>query len=125
MQIFGKKNSNLLRMKLMKIMAEEDLKKAVFQIYSVHKFMNNKKRILGSKDFLPEAISAAKGWTEAMDFIESFICQWVDDEDMENFASIHVPATNPPLTILAAVMSSNHMKVTQAVKYVMADQTFG
>ena len=37
--------------------------------------------------------------------------KWVGDEEADPFACIHLPATNPSLTILAAIMNSNHGQV--------------
>ena len=35
----------------------------------------------------------------------------MDDEEADPFACTHLPATNPSLTILAAIMNSNHGQV--------------
>jgi len=102
---FGKKNSHILRKKLMDLFSESNLsKEAQFMVYFFCAMIKRKDRIMDGLEKLPDTLKEESWFDEVHDFFEEKCVTFPDDETSENFATIHLPSTNPPLSIACRVM---------------------
>jgi len=103
---FGKKNSHILRKKLTDLMVAEELSMdAQFMLYFFCSLMKNKTRVLQAITKLPEEFTGSVWFTELEEFIKDHMVQFPNEETEDKFAMIHLPATNPPLTLFCYLLS--------------------
>jgi hypothetical protein len=110
---FGKKNSHILRKKIMDLMEENELSMdAQFMLYFFAALIKNKNRIQEAMKKLPEEFTNMAWYSELEAFVSQSMVQFPYEEDEEHFAMVHLPATNPPLTLMCLALSSDKESFT-------------
>jgi len=118
---FGKKNSHILRSKITALMTEKGLSKdAKFLLYFFASLVKNKKRVLEAMRKLPESFQSLEWFPQLTEFINDNMVQFPADEGDEKFAMVHLPATNPPLTLLCLAIGMPRVDLT--FEFMMSQQ---
>lgn len=116
--MFGKKDSHLLRAKLFKLMKEAKLSNEErFMVFFFFAVIKNKKRVMESFDQLPEEIRALTSVVKAKQFINDTLVQYTSQETNKKFAVVHLPTTMPGLDILltAFILDDKEESLTNAI----------
>jgi len=104
-EMFGKKNSHLLRAKLFRLYADAKLdSETIFVIHFLFAVIKNKGRVLSSLAELPDEVKSLPSVTKAKDFITESLVQYVSAEGNKMFAVVHLPTTMPGLDVLSAAL---------------------
>lgn len=120
---FGKKNSHILREKLFKLFEQNRLSSdAQFMLYFFASLIKRKKRMLDGLDKLSDDTKSLAWFIQLKDFIDSVLVDFPEDETESHFALIHLPATNPPLTLLCLALAVNKEDFTY--EFVLSQQVF-
>jgi len=114
---FGKKNSHILRTKLFKLFALEKMSKdAIFMIYFFHAAVKDCVRIRDALETLSDDLRAATWMNEVDKFLQKRMVKLVMQEKAHNFASVHLPNTNPGLDILCYLMQNTAPRSEEELK---------
>jgi hypothetical protein len=122
--MFGKKDSHLLRAKLFKLFTEAKLgKEAIFMIFFFFSVIKNRNRVINSFDELSDEIKAIPSVTDAKKFIQEYLVQYTSQESSKKFAVVHLPTTMPGLDIMmsALILSDTDHDMES---YIFSRQTF-
>jgi len=104
---FGKKNSHILREKLHNLMEKADLDKdARFMLHFFASLMKRKGRMLDGLTKLEDTIGEEPWFDPLNTFINDYLVDFPDEETHNNFALIHLPATNPPMMMMCWVLAN-------------------
>lgn len=104
---FGMRNSHILRNKLMGLFAKKGVStEGQFGVYLFCNLMKKKDRILAALQERASEVAKHKWMKEAEDFITHNMVTWVTEEKVNSFATIHTPATNPPLSCLCLMLTT-------------------
>jgi len=107
--MFGKKNSHLLRIKLFKLMDDYKLdSESKFMVFFFFAAIKNKNRILSSFDDLSDQIKSVPSVTKAKEFINDVMVQYTSQETTKKFAAVHLPTTMPGLDIMLSALMIDH-----------------
>jgi len=94
--VFGKMNSHLQRFKFHSIMEKANLNaNSRYLIFFFCCLIKRKRRVLEGMDKIKSKISETMEFKTAYNFIKTNMVDFPDEESLETFATIHVPATNP------------------------------
>lgn len=108
---FGKKDSHVLRKKLFQLFKQEKMTPdAVFMVYFFHAAIKDCDRILTAMESLPEAFTVEAWFPQVKNFLTKKMVKYVKNEKATNFASVHLPNTNPGVDIFCAILQSNTPK---------------
>jgi len=122
--MYGKKDSHLLRAKLFKLMKEAKLsKEEIFMVFFFFSVIKNKRRVMESFDQLPEEIRALTSVMKAKQFINDSLVQYTSQETIKKFAVVHLPTTMPGLDLMLTALTLDK-KVDSVVNYIFTKQTF-
>lgn len=122
--MFGKKDSHLLRAKLFKLMAEKKLNtEAKFVVFFFFSVIKNRNRVMASFDELPDNIKSLPSVSQAKEFISTVIVQYTSQESSKKFAAVHLPTTMPGLDLMLTALLTNDHK-DEIEKNIIAKQTF-
>jgi len=100
LDLFGKKNSHLLRNKLERLMTANNLTAdAKFAVYMLCSAMRRKDRIMQGIEDLPQPVRSLQWMQAVRTFINARMCTWPKDEGATTFATIHVASANPPFAM--------------------------
>jgi len=103
--MFGKKNSHLLRAKLFKLFSEKKVPgDAILMIFFFFSVIKNKTRVLNSFDELPDSMKANPSTIKAKEFIQDTLVQYTTQETAKKFAVVHLPTTSPGLDIMLSAL---------------------
>jgi len=104
--MFGKKDSHLLRAKLFKLMNEAKLdNESKFIVFFFFAIIKNRNRVLASYDELPQEVKAIPSVMKAREFIRDIVVQYTSQESAKKFAAIHLPTTMPGLDIMLTALT--------------------
>lgn len=105
---FGKKDSTLLRAKLIKMFDANKLDpESRFMVFFFFAVIKNRNRVLAHFESLPDTIKAAPPVAKAKDFIVNYIVQYTSQETTKRFAAVHLPTTMPGLDLMATALYSD------------------
>jgi hypothetical protein len=77
-----------------------------FMLYFFVALMKKKGRLLSGLDKLSDETKALAWFEELVSFVENNTVDFPEDEDEDKFALVHLPATNPPLTLMCLAIST-------------------
>ncbi|GBG77078.1 hypothetical protein CBR_g23404 [Chara braunii] len=88
--------------------------------------MNRTDRAKKSMELAPDSFKALKGYSEAMSFMRHVMVDFPEEEEEGTFALIHLPVTNPGLTLLcwAFTRDDKERTVDNLLKQQVATQLF-
>lgn len=122
--MFGKKDSHLLRAKLFKIFGEAKLDQETrFMVYFFFSVIKNRTRVLASFEELPPDVKALPAVTKAKEFILNYLVQYTSQESSKKFAVVHLPTTMPGLDIMITALTSENSMASMESR-IYTKQTF-
>jgi len=102
---FGTSNSHILRAKLMRLMQKAGLTEMEkFAVYFFCARVKDKERILMGMSMLPKEIQDKQWFINVQKFYNQYTVKWPKLETANNFATLHLPNTNPGLHLLSVAM---------------------
>jgi len=102
---FGTSNSHILRAKLMRLMQKASLTEVEkFAVYFFCARVKDKERILMGMSMLPKEIQEKQWFVNVQKFFNQYTVKWPKLETANNFATLHLPNTNPGLHLLSVAM---------------------
>jgi len=102
---FGTSNSHILRAKLMRLMQKASLTEIEkFAVYFFCARVKDKERILMGMSMLPKEIQEKQWFINVLNFFNKYTVKWPKLETANNFATLHLPNTNPGLHLLSVAM---------------------
>lgn len=102
---FGTSNSHILRAKLMRLMQKASLTELEkFAVYFFCARVKDKERILMGMSMLPRDIQDKQWFINVQKFFNQYTVKWPKLETANNFATLHLPNTNPGLHMLSVAM---------------------
>lgn len=105
---FGTSNSHILRAKLMRLMQKASLTEMEkFAVYFFCARVKDKERILMGMSMLPKEIQEKQWFVNVQKFFNQYTVKWPKLETANNFATLHLPNTNPGLHLLSVAMMFN------------------
>jgi hypothetical protein len=120
--MFGKKNSHLLRAKLFKLFADKKVPgDSILMIFFFFAVIKNKTRVLNSFDELPDTMKANSSTIKAKEFIQDSLVQYTTQETAKKFAVVHLPTTSPGLDIMLTALICQETEIEAKI---YSKQTF-
>jgi len=125
---FGTSNSHILRAKLMRLMQKAGLTEVEkFAVYFFCARVKDKERILMGMNMLPKNIQDKQWFINVQKFFNQYTVKWPKLETSNNFATLHLPNTNPGLHLLSVAMMFDWTNETDnvIVNNFLPEQPFG
>lgn len=102
---FGTTDSHILRTKLMGLMTKAGLTQLErFAVYFFCARVKDKDRILQGMELLPEEAKSKDWFKNVKKFYNQYTVKWPKLETASNFATLHLPNTNPGFDLLSTAM---------------------
>jgi len=125
---FGTSNSHILRAKLMRLMQKAGLTEMEkFAVYFFCARVKDKERILMGMSMLPKEIQEKQWFINVQKFYNQYTVKWPKLETANNFATLHLPNTNPGLHLLSVAMMFDWTKLSDndIVENLLPEQPMG
>jgi len=125
---FGTSNSHILRAKLMRLMQKAGLTEMEkFAVYFFCARVKDKERILMGMSILPKEIQEKQWFINVQKFYNQYTVKWPKLETANNFATLHLPNTNPGLHLLSVAMMFDWTKLSDndIVENLLPEQPMG
>lgn len=125
---FGTSNSHILRAKLMRLMQKAGLTEMEkFAVYFFCARVKDKERILMGMSMLPKEIQEKQWFINVQKFYNQYTVKWPKLETANNFATLHLPNTNPGLHLLSVAMMFDWTKLSDndIVESLLPEQPMG
>lgn len=123
--VFGRKDSHLLRKQLFKIYGEDKVgRETIFIIHFLFSIIKNKNRVSEAMGSLPDELKSLPSMIAAKTFIDRRLVQYVTQETSSKFAVVHLPTTMPGLDLMVAALNCD--STIEAVRELLVPRaTFG
>lgn len=125
---FGTSNSHILRAKLMRLMQKAGLTEMEkFAVYFFCARVKDKERILMGMSMLPKEIQEKQWFINVQKFYNQYTVKWPKLETANNFATLHLPNTNPGLHLLSVAMMFDwkNLSDTEILNNFLPEQPMG
>jgi len=125
---FGTSNSHILRAKLMRLMQKAGLTELEkFAVYFFCARVKDKERILMGMSMLPRDIQEKQWFINVQKFYNQYTVKWPKLETANNFATLHLPNTNPGLHLLSVAMMFDwkNLSDTEILNNFLPEQPMG
>jgi hypothetical protein len=120
---FGKSDSNLLRAKLFRLFTEAKMDPdSILWVYMLFAVIKNLQRVKDHVSNLPDEMKNNPIMNKVTNFMDSYLVQYVAQENNKKFAVVHLPTTMPGLDVtLSAILFKES---DENLKMIMEKQTF-
>lgn len=123
---FGTTDSHILRTKLIGLMNKAGLREMErFAVYFFCARVKDKDRILQGMELLPEEVKEKDWFKNVKNFFNMYTVKWPKLETAANFATLHLPNTNPGFDLLATAMMFHEDDNEDIMKLLNSKLTLG